>query len=71
MLIKEYRDPETGMLAAFAYVKKSTLIQQLLKQITTSLTKVEMSLDQIDQLVVTGQKLQARTAADGPYIGPI
>lgn len=51
LLIKEYRDPETGMLAAFAYVKKSTLIQQLLKQITISLTKVEMSLDQIDHEV--------------------
>ena len=64
LLIKEYRDPETGMLAAFAYVKKSTLIQQLLKQITISLTKVEMSLDQVDQLVATEQKLQARTAAE-------
>ena len=62
--IDAWRDPETGMLAAFAYVKKSTLIQQLLKQITTSLTKVEMSLDQVDQLVATGQKLQARTAAE-------
>jgi len=39
LLIKEYRDPETGMLAAFAYVKKSTLIQQLLKRITISLIK--------------------------------
>ena len=64
LLIEEYRDPETGMLAAFAYVKKSTLIQQLLKQIAISLTKVEMSLDQIDQLVATGQKLEARTAAE-------
>lgn len=64
LLIEEYRDPETGMLAAFAYVKKSTLIQQLLKQIAISLTKVEMSLDQIDQLVATGQKMEARTAAE-------
>ena len=64
LLIEEYRDPETGMLAAFAYVKKSTLIQQLLKQIAISLTKVEMSLEQIDQLVATGQKLEARTAAE-------
>ena len=64
LLIEEYRDPETGMLAAFAYVKKSTLIQQLLKQIAISLTKVEMSLDQIDQLVAIGQKLEARTAAE-------
>ena len=62
--IESWRDPQTGTIAAFAYVKKSTLIRQLEKQITIALTKVEMSLDQVDQLIATGQKLQARSAAE-------
>lgn len=62
--IESWRDPQTGTISAFAYVKKSTLIRQLEKQITVALTKVEMSLDQIEQLIATGQKLQARSAAE-------
>ena len=62
--IEAWRDPQTGIISAFAYVKKSTLIRQLEKQITVALTKVEMSLDQVDQLIATGQKLQARSAAE-------
>ena len=62
--IESWRNPQTGTIAAFAYVKKSTLIRQLEKQITVALTKVEMSLDQIDQLIATGQKLQARSVAE-------
>ena len=62
--IESWRNPQTGTIAAFAYVKKSTLIRQLEKQITVALTKVEVSLDQVDQLIATGQKLQARSAAE-------
>ena len=62
--IESWCNPQTGTISAFAYVKKSTLIRQLEKQITVALTKVEMSLDQIDQLIATGQKLQARSAAE-------
>ncbi len=62
--VEAWRDPQTGTIYAFAYVKKSTLIRQLEKQITVALTKMEMSLDQVDQLIATGQKLQARSAAE-------
>lgn len=62
--IEVWRNPQTGTIYAFAYVKKSTLIRQLEKQITVALTKVEISLDQVDQLIATGQKLQARSAAE-------
>ena len=62
--IDAWRNPQTGTIYAFAYVKKSTLIRQLEKQITVALTKVEISLDQVDQLIATGQKLQARSAAE-------
>ena len=58
--VNAWRNPQTGDIAAFAYVKKSTLIRQLEKKITIGLTKIETSLDQIDQLVANGQKLQAR-----------
>lgn len=61
--IEAWRNPSTGDIAAFAYVKKSTLIRQLEKTITVCLTKIETSMDQIDQLVATGQKLQARELA--------
>lgn len=62
--VDAWRNPQTGDIAAFAYVKKSTLIRQLEKKITVSLTKIETSLDQIDQLVANGQKLQARELAE-------
>lgn len=58
-----WRNPQTGEIAAFAYVKKAILIRQLEKKITVSLTKIETSLDQIDQLIATGQKMQARELA--------
>lgn len=61
--IDAWRNPQTGDIAAFAYVKKSTLIRQLEKKITVCLTKIETSLDQIDQLIGNGQKLQARDLA--------
>lgn len=62
--IESWRDPQTGTISAFAYVKRSTLIRQLEKQITVALTKVEMSLEQVNQFSATGQKLQARNVAE-------
>lgn len=62
--IESWQNPQNGTIAAFAYVKKSTLIRQLEKKITVGLTKIETSLDQVDQLVANGQKLQAREIAE-------
>ncbi len=62
--IESWRNPNDGNITAFAYVKKSTLIRQLEKKITVSLTKIETSLDQVEQLVSTGQKLKARELAE-------
>lgn len=61
--VETWQNPQTGTIAAFAYVKKSTLIKQLEKTITVGLTKIETALDQVEQLVATGQKLQARDIA--------
>lgn len=62
--VEAWHNPQTGEIAAFAYVKKSTLIRQLEKKITVCLTKIETSLDQIDQLIASGQKMQARDLAE-------
>jgi len=61
--VEAWTNPQNGNIAAFAYVKKSTLIRQLEKKITIGLTKIETSLDQIDQMIANGQKLQARELA--------
>lgn len=61
--IESWQNPQTGNIAAFAYVKKATLIRQLEKKITVCLTKTETALEQIDQLIATGQKIQAREVA--------
>lgn len=67
--IETWRNPQNGNMAAFAYVKKSTLIKQLEKKITVCLTKIETAMDQLDQLMAAGQKMQARDAA--PKILPL
>lgn len=61
--IETWTNPVNGTIAAFAYVKKTTLIRQLEKTMTVGLTKIETSLDQIDQLIATGQKIQASDLA--------
>jgi len=49
-----------NIVAAFAYVKKSDLKRQLEKQITMGLTRIETQLDNIDELMNNGQKMEAR-----------
>lgn len=62
--IDTWTNPQNGTIAAFAYVKKTTLIRLLEKKITVGLTKVETALDQIEQHIANGQKMQARTVAE-------
>lgn len=61
--VETWTNPSNGSIAAFAWVKKTTLIKQLEKTITVGLTKIETSLAQIDQLIATRQKIQARELA--------
>lgn len=61
--IEAWQNPQNGNIAAFAYVKKATLIRQLEKKITVLLTKIETKIDQVDQMVAAGQKMQARDLA--------
>lgn len=62
--IESWTNPDNGNIAAFAYVKRATLIRLLQKKIIVSLTKIESSLDRIDQLIAAGQKMQARELAE-------
>lgn len=50
-----------NIIAAFAYIKKSDLKRQLEKQITMALTRIETQLDNIDELINNGQKVEARS----------
>lgn len=62
--VDTWTNPQTGTIAAFAYVKKATLIRLLEKKITVALVKLETALDQVDQLIASGQKQQARELAE-------
>lgn len=45
----------------FAYVKRSDVIRQFDKSITSKLSKLEIQLDNIGEMVANGQKIEART----------
>lgn len=61
LLCQHYKKGSTIM--AFAYVKKSDLERYYDRKITSSLTKIETTLDNADELVRHGEKIKARTMA--------
>lgn len=62
--IETYRNPSDGVISAFAYVKRQTLINQLIKRIALLSGKAENDLEQALQLSEEGQKTQARSVAE-------
>ena len=62
--IEVWHNSLTNTISAFAYINKSSLIRQLEKQIIVALTKVEISLDQVNKLIANGQKIHARGEAE-------
>ena len=62
--IETYRNPSDGVISAFAYVKRQTLINQLIKRIVLLSGKAENDLEQTMQLSEDGQKTQARRVAE-------
>lgn len=58
--VEAWKNPNKNEVVAFAYVKKNTLCRQMDKQITVGLTRIETILENTEQLVANGQKLQAR-----------
>lgn len=51
-------------VAAFAYVKRRDLQRQLEKRIIFTLAKIETQLDNVDELLLNGQKMEARKKAE-------
>ena len=62
--IETYRNPSYGVISAFAYVKRQTLINQLIKRIALLSGKAENDLEQAVQLSESGQKTQARSVVE-------
>lgn len=58
--VEAWQKPGSNEVAGFAYIKKSTLSRQMDKQVTAGLTRIETILDNTDQLIAGGQKMQAR-----------
>lgn len=58
---KQYRSGKT--VTAFAYVKKKDLARYYDRKITSTLTKIETTLDNADELVKHGEKIKARSVA--------
>lgn len=59
-----YQNPQTGELAAFAYASRVDVERKAERQITMLLSKLEMILQNANQLIVAGQKMQARKTAE-------
>lgn len=61
--VEVWQNPKDGEIAAFAYVKRMTLINQLTKRIAMELGKVESSYEMSQQMLDDGQKTQAKKYA--------
>lgn len=62
--IEAYRNPYNGSIAAFAYVKRQTLVNQLTRRIAMLSGKVENEWQQSFSYYEQGQKTQARSHAE-------
>lgn len=62
--IEAWNNPANNEITAFAYVRKSTLVRQMEKQIISGLIKIETALDNAQQLADNSQKVQARSIAE-------
>lgn len=62
--IEAWQDPKTKEIGAFAYVSHRELLRKTEKQITITLTRIEMAMDGISQKVEAGQKIKAREMAE-------
>ena len=62
--VDTYQNPKNGGICAFAYVKRSTLINHLIKRIALLSGQAENDLQQAQELKDNGQKMQARREAE-------
>ncbi|MDR2383838.1 MAG: hypothetical protein LBD76_08175 [Prevotellaceae bacterium] len=62
--VKSYCDPSSGMLYAFAAVRRADLVAFYQQQINLDLNKVETALGIVEQLVAAGKKINAARACN-------
>ena len=62
--IETWHNASENEVTAFAYVRRSDLINHFDKQITVGLIKIESALQNVEQLKSFGQKTQARSKAE-------
>ena len=62
--VEVYRHPQDGTIAAFAYMRRTTLGNQLIKRITLGVSKAESALEQTQTILDEGHKSEARQMAE-------
>jgi hypothetical protein len=58
--VEVWQNPNNREVVSFAFIKKTTLSRQMDKQITAGLTRIETILENAEQFISNGQKVQAR-----------
>lgn len=61
--VESWQNPQTNEIAAFAFVSKNELQRKTEKQITVTLTKIEMTLESVKSMIERGDKMKARETA--------
>lgn len=59
-----YFDADNNKIAAFVYVKISDLIRQTDRKLSATIVKIESGLEEMDELVNNGDKLNAKTKGE-------
>lgn len=62
--VDAWQDPNSHQIAAFAYALRSEVERKTEKRITALLSKLELILLNADELIDSGQKMQARQTAE-------
>lgn len=60
LAVESWQDKKTNEVFAFAWVKKSELSKHLQRQISRLLTRVEINVEEAQELIGKGEKIEAR-----------
>lgn len=67
--VEAWKNESKNEIAAFAYVRKDELARKLERRLITGITKVELTLENVDRLKDEGRKPEARkTAEEGMHL---
>ena len=62
LAVESWQDKKTNEVFAFAWLEKSDLSKHLQRQITRLLTRAEISIEEANELIRVGEKIEARKA---------